>query len=79
MFMFMFMLVIAVFSVNMLMLVLVLFFLFLFIIIGVSSLGATHVEVVHVLGIPVLSHWLSLTFFILINPLGPVNLDMSGL
>jgi hypothetical protein len=50
---------------------------FLFIIRVSFSIATAHVEIVHVVSIPVFTNWLGFIFFILINPLGPVNLNVS--
>jgi hypothetical protein len=55
------------------------FLLFFFLIIGITTTGTTHVEVIHVIGIPILTNWLGSFFLIFINPFGPVDLEVSVL
>jgi hypothetical protein len=70
-------LMVAVLSMDMFVAFLGLLF-FLFVIrVSFSIATAAHVEVVHVVSIPIFTNWLGFIFFILINPLGPVNLNVS--
>ena len=57
-------------------------FLLFFFVVGVSTLHsahATHAEVLHVIIVPVITHWLCLIFLVFVDPLSPVRLDVRVL
>jgi hypothetical protein len=62
-----------------------LFFLLLFFVVAVSALasvhasGSAHIEVVHVVLVPVIAEGLGFSLLIFVDPLLPVGLDVSVL